>query len=113
MIVGTNDLVLTKFHHDWVGMDAIDAHGQRYMQSEWDSKLFPRELGYERNFAVLTTSTEYGGSVALSKDYAGKLGLQGSITTVEDPEKMHYLIAGYHQLHCAVSRSFTAVICEC
>jgi hypothetical protein len=46
-----------------------------------------------------------GGSVALSRDFARDQGLPDAAVTPEDPDKMIYLVAGYHQLHCAVRRA--------
>ena len=46
--------------------------------------------------------SDWGGSVALSEDVAKGLGLPDGSKTVEDPSKMIYQIAGYHQLHCLV-----------
>ena len=51
---------------------------------------------------TLVHNLDDGGSVALSRDFVGQHGLPDAAVTPEDSDKMIYLVAGYHQLHCAV-----------
>lgn len=40
--------------------------------------------------------------MALTVDFVAEHNLDPAAITPEDPNKMIYMIAGYHQLHCAV-----------
>ena len=50
----------------------------------------------------LRITVDQGGVVALSSEFRNQHGLPDAAVSPEDPDKMLYLVAGYHQLHCAV-----------
>ncbi|KAK0101313.1 hypothetical protein ONS95_006490 [Cadophora gregata] len=70
--------------HEWTGLLEQESDGTRYRDEEWGTNLFP----------------DNGGVVALSRDFAREHDLPDAAVTPEDPSKMIYLVAGYHQLHC-------------
>jgi hypothetical protein len=46
---------------------------------------------------------DYGGAVALSRQFVEENNLSsGAAPLQEKPSEFHYLVAGYHQLHCLV-----------
>jgi hypothetical protein len=53
-----------------------------------------------------------GGVVALSRDFAKLHDLGDAAVSPNDPSKMIYYVAGWHQLHCLVNipKSFWLVI---
>ncbi|RDW79810.1 hypothetical protein BP6252_04448 [Coleophoma cylindrospora] len=80
---GKPEKVLTSFDHDWNGLGDVEVDGVKYADDRWKH-----------------TYPKYGGSVALSYDYAAKYGLPLGDTTGDNSSEMHYLVAGYHQMHC-------------
>ncbi|PVH84630.1 hypothetical protein DL98DRAFT_528077 [Cadophora sp. DSE1049] len=81
---GSPATVLTSFSHDWTGLLEQESDGTRYRDEKWGTNLFP----------------DNGGVVALSRDFAREHDLPDAAVAPEDPSKMIYLVAGYHQLHC-------------
>lgn len=49
----------------------------------------------------------FGSSVAVTEQFVKQHGLPPSLRSPERPDEFIYQIAGYHQLHCLVSRETT------
>ncbi|KAI3335468.1 hypothetical protein F4824DRAFT_501094 [Ustulina deusta] len=67
---GSSDKILVPFDHDWLNLTDEGISGPE------------------------------GGSVSVSEDFVSKYGLAPGAKSTQREGEMHYLIAGYHQLHC-------------
>jgi len=81
---GALDQIRVPFSHDWVGLvDFEEGNKSHYADEKWLGQTPPG-----------------GGIIALTKSFAAENNLPPSSIAPEDPNKMIYLVAGYHQLHC-------------
>jgi len=80
------DHVLIPFEHDWQELELIEEDGYRYGDVHWETKNW----------------VPHGGAtVALSKQFVEENNLfPGAAPLEENATEFHYLVAGYHQLHC-------------
>ncbi|KAI0449115.1 hypothetical protein F5B21DRAFT_518411 [Xylaria acuta] len=67
------DKILVPFDHDWLNLTDEGIGGVRYADDKWKDMIPP------------------GG---------GSYGLAPSARSTQQEGQMHYLVAGYHQLHC-------------
>ncbi|KAI1307520.1 hypothetical protein F5Y03DRAFT_122315 [Xylaria venustula] len=80
---GSPDKILVPFDHDWLNLTDEGKGGVRYADDKWKDMIPPG-----------------GGSVSVSEDVVSKYGLAPGAKSTQREGEMHYLIAGYHQLHC-------------
>ncbi|KAI1119483.1 hypothetical protein F5Y14DRAFT_5254 [Nemania sp. NC0429] len=80
---GSPDKILVPFDHDWLNLTDEGIGGVRYADDKWEATI---PLG--------------GGSVSVSEEFVSKYGLAPGAKSTQQEGHMHYLIAGYHQLHC-------------
>ncbi|KAI1348048.1 hypothetical protein F5Y01DRAFT_307076 [Xylaria sp. FL0043] len=80
---GSPDKILVPFNHDWLNLTDEGLGGVRYADDKWKGMIPPG-----------------GGSVTVPEDLVSKYSLTPGAKSTQREGEMHYLIAGYHQLHC-------------
>ncbi|KAI8624524.1 hypothetical protein F5Y19DRAFT_312655 [Xylariaceae sp. FL1651] len=80
---GNPDKIMVPFNHDWLNLTDEGMDGIRYADDKWKGMIPPG-----------------GGSVTVTEEFVTKHGLPLGAKSMQRPGEMHYLIAGYHQLHC-------------
>ncbi|GAB7355481.1 hypothetical protein MBLNU459_g5978t1 [Dothideomycetes sp. NU459] len=78
--------VMISFEHDWRQLELVEADGYRYGDVHWAGNKW---------------NPDHGATVAVSKQFVEENHLFPGAAPVEDnATEFHYLVAGYHQLHC-------------